>query len=227
MKFSLGIITSLLFSSHLMAAPTMIKVDFISYGAGIDSKAYETITGILGIEKDYGNVTSIEEHSWGREGEKTLCARFSTLNDQSRTKEILDLVAGKQSQVQYSHHCQSQPDPIVVCTADANPWNNPSFCQCGESETYNPRQGKCMSRFLSGVLQPAAAVGGEAAQFLLVSYDGKTMTEVSFPDHLYETAVKFAEKGLPTEISGEYKTIHTVERGAWVLFKADSINWED
>ena len=101
------------------------------------------------------------------------------------------------------------------------------MCQCDELQTYHPKLGKCMSQYLSGILHPAAAIGGESAQFILISYDGKVTTEVSFPSHLRETAQKFADKGIPTGISGKYTTVHTIERGAWVLFNATEIYWED
>ena len=157
------------------------------------------------------------------EGEKTLCVQFPNLNEMQRVKSVLDVIKGDTTHVEFTHQC-----PAMACTADINPWNNPSRCQCPKYQTYNPKHGKCESGYLSGTLEFAVAIGGEAAQFLLTSYDGKKITEVSFADdELLQKARRFAERGAPVGIEGQYKTVYSVERGPWVLFEGTAIYWED
>src|SRR5687768_8778515 len=49
-----------------------LRIDFASYGAGIDRAAKEKVEARLRADPD---VTAIKPFAWGREGEVTLCVR--------------------------------------------------------------------------------------------------------------------------------------------------------
>lgn len=49
-----------------------LRIDFASYGAGIDRAAREKVEALLRGDRA---VTGVEPFGWGREGEVTLCVR--------------------------------------------------------------------------------------------------------------------------------------------------------
>jgi hypothetical protein len=58
-----------------------LVVSFGSYAMGIDSQAYSRIVGDLQYDRA---VRGIEQHNWGREGERTLCVNVRKTSEARR-----------------------------------------------------------------------------------------------------------------------------------------------
>ena len=227
MKIILSLILTLA-SISAVAAPRLVQVDFSSLGAGIDYKNYKQVTKIVEIEQRYGNVADVETNQWGLEGETAICLATSSLSDLQRIKDLLDVVAGKLTAVTFAHQCKTPRTEVLACSKDINVWGNASYCDCPVAgTTYNPQTGDCRPSYLSGRLERDYAIGGESADFRLVSYDGRTVTYLDVPKILKEKAEIFADRGLPTGVEGTYKAVKTQEKGWWIVFEVSELFFED
>jgi hypothetical protein len=58
-----------------------LTIGFASYGAGIDGSSVQAVDRLLGRDRA---VRAVTRHTWGREGEVTLCVRPRNIADAGR-----------------------------------------------------------------------------------------------------------------------------------------------
>lgn len=62
-------------------APLAIEVVFASIGSGIDFETKKEILALVEQDRLNRKVTVVQEKTWGREGESTLCVEYTNFQD--------------------------------------------------------------------------------------------------------------------------------------------------
>ena len=124
------LLSSLVVSSSLLAAPKYVRLDFASFGEGINQRLYHQVSEMIEIEKRYSNISDVETFSWGKEGERTICLS-SDLRNMSRLEAIFSVLSedDETTSVQWAHHCGYEDVIIPSCPVLVPP--GPGFCPDG------------------------------------------------------------------------------------------------